>query len=51
MKYQALIFDLFGTLVYSFSAREYQQVIKKMAGMVRLRKPSGGCGLIPWMKL
>jgi putative hydrolase of the HAD superfamily len=31
MKYQAVIFDLFGTLVPNFSAREYRAVIQRMA--------------------
>jgi putative hydrolase of the HAD superfamily len=31
MKYQAVFFDLFGTLVRNFSSREYQEVLNKMA--------------------
>jgi putative hydrolase of the HAD superfamily len=31
MKYRAVIFDLFGTLVRNFSTREYQQVLEQMA--------------------
>jgi putative hydrolase of the HAD superfamily len=34
MKYKAVIFDLFGTLVPSFSTREYRQVVQKMATLV-----------------
>lgn len=31
MKYQAVIFDLFGTLVRNFSTKEYQEVLAQMA--------------------
>ena len=31
MKYKAVIFDLFGTLVPSFSEREYREILRKMA--------------------
>lgn len=34
MKYQAVIFDLFGTLVPNFSEREYHQVVVKMASIL-----------------
>ena len=35
MRYQAVIFDLFGTLVNSFTRREYDQVNAQMAAAVR----------------
>ena len=35
MRYQAVIFDLFGTLVHSFTRREYDQVNAQMAAAVR----------------
>jgi len=31
MKYQAVIFDLFGTLIPNFSEREFREVIRQMA--------------------
>jgi putative hydrolase of the HAD superfamily len=34
MKYQAVIFDLFGTLVDSYSSEEYQRVLKQMASIL-----------------
>ncbi len=34
MKYQAIIFDLFGTLVRNFSTKEYQEVLAQMAEAV-----------------
>jgi putative hydrolase of the HAD superfamily len=35
VKYQAVIFDLFGTLVDIFSRREYEDVIEKMAAVLK----------------
>jgi putative hydrolase of the HAD superfamily len=34
MKYKAVIFDLFGTLVPSFGETEYRLVVKQIAGMI-----------------
>ena len=34
MKYAAVIFDLFGTLVDNFSAREYESVLMQMASVL-----------------
>ncbi len=34
MKYKAVIFDLFGTLIENFSLREYQSVLRNMASIV-----------------
>ena len=31
MKYDAVIFDLFGTLVYSFTVEEYKSILSSMA--------------------
>ena len=39
MRYQAVIFDLFGTLVNSFTRREYDQVNAQMAAAVRVPYP------------
>ena len=39
MRYQAVIFDLFGTLVHSFTRREYDQVNAQMAAAVRVPYP------------
>jgi putative hydrolase of the HAD superfamily len=36
MKYEAVIFDLFGTLVRNFSTPEYQEVLEQMAASVSL---------------
>jgi putative hydrolase of the HAD superfamily len=36
MKYQAVFFDLFGTLVRNFSSREYQEVLDQMATILAL---------------
>lgn len=36
MKYQAVLFDLFGTLVHNFSTREYQAVLDRMASILDL---------------
>jgi putative hydrolase of the HAD superfamily len=35
MKYQAVIFDLFGTLIPSFSEREYQEKVKEIASIMQ----------------
>ena len=40
MKYKAVIFDLFGTLVDNFSLREHEEVIRRMAAV--LPAPSDG---------
>ena len=34
MKYQAVIFDLFGTLIDNFSLREHQSVLAQMASVL-----------------
>jgi putative hydrolase of the HAD superfamily len=34
MKYQAVIFDLFGTLIPNFSEREYHEVVRQMASIL-----------------
>ena len=34
MKYKAVIFDLFGTLIPNFSEKEYRRIIKRMASVV-----------------
>lgn len=34
MRYKAVIFDLFGTLIDSFSAREYEEVLRRMASVL-----------------
>jgi putative hydrolase of the HAD superfamily len=34
MKYQAVIFDLFGTLADNFSSREYEEALKQMAAVL-----------------
>ena len=39
MRFQAVIFDLFGTLVNSFTRREYDQVNAQMAAAVRVPYP------------
>ena len=39
MRYQAVIFDLFGTLVHSFTRREYDQVNAQMAAELRVPYP------------
>ena len=36
MRYRAVIFDLFGTLVSSFTRREYDQVNARMASAVQV---------------
>ena len=36
MKYEAVIFDLFGTLVDSYSYKEYQSVLGQMASVLRI---------------
>ena len=36
MKYKAVIFDLFGTLVYNFSRREYENVLTEMAEILEV---------------
>jgi putative hydrolase of the HAD superfamily len=35
MKYQAVIFDLFGTLVENFSQQEYESALEKMIGILQ----------------
>ena len=40
MKYQAIVFDLFGTLVDNFSLREHEAVLRQMAAV--LSAPSEG---------
>ena len=39
MRYQAAIFDLFGTLAHSFTRREYDQVNAQMAAELRVPYP------------
>ena len=39
MRHEAVIFDLFGTLVHSFTRREYDQVNAQMAAAVRVPYP------------
>jgi putative hydrolase of the HAD superfamily len=39
MKYQAVFFDLFGTLVRNFSTQEYQEILKQMAGLLNVPLP------------
>ena len=34
MKYEAVIFDLFGTLIYKFRLREHMRILSKMASVV-----------------
>ena len=36
MKYKAVIFDLFGTLVYNFSRQEYENVLTEMAEILEV---------------
>jgi putative hydrolase of the HAD superfamily len=36
MKYQAVLFDLFGTLVRNFSSHDYQEVLNQMASILAL---------------
>lgn len=38
MKYEAVFFDLFGTLVKIFSRREYDQVLAQVAGVLMAQK-------------
>lgn len=40
MKYQAVIFDLFGTLVPSFTEREYREILRQMAGILDVPPPA-----------
>ena len=40
MKYKAVIFDLFGTLVPSFTEREYRQILGQMAEILEVPPPA-----------
>jgi len=40
MKIKAVIFDLFGTLIDSFNAQEYRQILSEMASLLSLPKDS-----------
>jgi putative hydrolase of the HAD superfamily len=40
MKYKAVIFDLFGTLVPSFTEREYRGILRQMAGILDVPPPA-----------
>jgi FMN phosphatase YigB (HAD superfamily) len=39
MKYKAVIFDLYGTLVTTFSEKEYQRIVMNMASILSV--PAG----------
>jgi putative hydrolase of the HAD superfamily len=47
MKYKAVIFDLFGTLVENFTVTEYQQVLKEMSAILKV--PAGAFSKL-WLK-
>ena len=47
MKYKAIVFDLFGTLVDNFSLREHEDVLRQMAAVLSV--PSEGFARL-WVK-